>query len=385
MLKAFKTEIKVTPEQKEKINKTLGTCRYVYNLYLAKNKEQYEKDGSFLSGYDFSKWLNNVHTKKTDFWIKETSSKATKQAILNGNKAFLRFFKKQSGFPRFKKKKDQDIKAYLPKNNPTDWMIDRHRIKIPTFGWVRLKEFGYIPKNALVKSGTISQKADRYYVSVLCEIPEHSFQEKECTEGIGLDLGIKDFAICSNGQVFENINKTKRIKNLEKRLKREQRSLSRKFENKKRIGGDSATFKGTNIYKNTLRVQKLQIKLTNIRKEYRKQVVMSLTKTKPKFITIEHLNIKGMMKNRHLSKTIGQQGFYDFKIQLINQCSKDAIELREVSPWYPSSKLCAHCGEKKNTLSLSERIFICSCGHTMDRDLNASINLKNAKEFIVLT
>ena len=231
MLKAYKVEIKPTCEQIIKIHKTIGVSRFIYNFYIAHNKEVYAKDKKFISGMEFSKWLNNeyVPNNQDKIWIKEVSSKATKQAIMNGEKAFKSFFKGLSGFPKFKKKKNQDVKAYFPKNNKTDWTIERHRIKIPTLGWIRLKEFGYIPINAKVKSGTVSQKANRYYVSVL--VKEDDVQvSKPTNEGIGIDLGIKDFAICSNGMPFKNINKTSAIKKAEKKLKREQRKLSRKYE-----------------------------------------------------------------------------------------------------------------------------------------------------------
>lgn len=205
-----------------KIHKTIGVSRYIYNFYIAHNKEIYEKEGKFVSGMDFSKWLNNEYIPSNPDmkWIKEVSSKAIKQAIMNGDTDFKDFFKKIKGFPKFKKKKNQDIKAYFPKNNKTDWTIERHRVKIPTLGWMRLKEFGYIPTNAMVKSGTVSQKADRYYVSILVE--EDSIEVYNPTnKGIGIDLGIKEFAICSDGNTFKNINKTYTVKKVEKKLKRE--------------------------------------------------------------------------------------------------------------------------------------------------------------------
>ena len=164
--KAYKTEIKPTKEQITKIHRTIGVSRFIYNFYIAHNKEVYEKEKKFVSGMDFSRWLNNeyIPNNQDKVWIKEVSSKAVKQAIMNGEKAFKKFFKGEAGFPKFKKKKNQDVKAYFPKNNKTDWTIGRHRIKIPTLGWIRLKEYGYIPANGRITSGTVSQKADRYYV-----------------------------------------------------------------------------------------------------------------------------------------------------------------------------------------------------------------------------
>lgn len=346
MKRAYLIEIKPTTEQISKIRQTIGVCRYVYNLYISKNKEVYESEGKFLSGYDFSKWLNNIHTKECDQWIKEVSSKAVKQAIMNGDKAFKRFFKGLSKFPRYKKKKKQDVKCYFPKNNKTDWTVERHRVKVSTIGWIRLKEYGYISKNTTVKSGTVYQRAGRYYVSILCEVKEVKPNATLNTVGLGIDLGIKDFAVRSDGKTHKNINKTVQVKKIEKRLKREQRSLSRKFENIRKRGEQPVTNKRANINKNILRVQQLHARLANIRLAYVKSIVNDVVKTKPTFIVVEDLNVKGMMKNKHLSKAVAQQCFYTFKTWLLTKCREYGIELRQVDRFYPSSKMCSCCGQK---------------------------------------
>ena len=333
---------------------------------------------------DFSKWLNNEYIPKNQEvkWIKEVSSKATKQAIMNGDKAFRDFFKKAKGFPRFKKKKNQDVKAYFPKNNKTDWTLERHRVKIPTLGWVRLKEFGYIPVNSIVKSGTVSQKADRYYVSILVE-DDYIEVSKSTNEGVGIDLGVKEFAVCSDGIKFKNINKTSTVKKVEKKLKREQRKLSRKYESLKIRNKNIKEGRATrqNIQKQVVKVQRLHQRLANIRTDYINKIVSSIIKQKPSYITIEDLNVKGMMKNKHLSKAIASQKFFEFKTKLMSKCKQNNIELRIVDRFYPSSKTCSNCGKIKKDLKLSDRIYKCDCGFTIDRDLNASINLKNAKEY----
>ncbi|EIF6153072.1 transposase [Clostridium perfringens] len=382
--RAYKMEINPTDEQKSKIHQTIGVSRFIYNFYIAHNKEIYEREGKFVSGMDFSKWLNNeyIPNNQDKKWIKEVSSKATKQAIMNGDKAFKDFFKKAKGFPKFKKKKNQDVKAYFPKNNKTDWTLERHRVKIPTLGWVRLKEFGYIPVNSIVKSGTVSQKADRYYVSILVEERDIKISNTN-NEGVGIDLGIKYFAICSNGNKFKNINKTSTVKKVEKMLKREQRKLSRKYEslkirNKKEKGGNATR---QNIQKQVVKVQKLHQRLRNIRTDYINKTVSKIVKQKPSYVTIEDLNVKGMMKNKHLSKAIASQKFFEFKTKLTVKCKENNIELRIVDRFYPSSKTCSQCGKIKKDLKLSNRIYKCNCGLDIDRDLNASINLKNAKEY----
>ncbi|EGT0695393.1 transposase [Clostridium perfringens] len=400
--RAYKIEINPTNEQKSKIHQTIGVSRFIYNFYIARNKEIYEREGKFVSGMDFSKWLNNEYIPNNQEmkWIKEVSSKATKQAIMNGDKAFRDFFKKAKGFPKFKKKKNQDVKAYFPKNNKTDWTIERHRVKIPTLGWVRLKEFGYIPINSMVKSGTVSKKADRYYVSILVEERDIKTSNSNIgikisnsntgikisnsnNEGLGIDLGIKEFTVCSDGIKFKNVNKTSTVKKVEKKLKREQRKLSRKYESlkirNKNIREGRAT--SQNIQKQIVKVQKLHQRLTNIRTDYINKTVANIVKQKPSYITIEDLNVKGMMKNKHLSKAIASQKFFEFKNKLVFKCKQNDVELRVVDRFYPSSKTCSNCGKVNKDLKLSDRIYRCNCGLAIDRDLNASINLKNAKEY----
>ena len=382
--KAYKMELNPSEEQKIKIHQTIGVARFVYNFYIAHNKEVYEKEGKFVSGMDFSKWLNNeyIPSNQEMKWIKEVSSKARKQAIMNADQAFRDFFKKRKGFPKFKKKKDQDVKAYFPKNNKTDWTLERHRVKIPTLGWVRLKEFGYIPTNSIVKSGTVSQKANRYYVSILVEEKDVEVL-KPTNEGIGIDLGIKDFAVCSDGTIFKNINKTSTVKKVEKKLKREQRKLSRKYESlkirNKNIEEGRATQR--NIQKQVVKVQKLHQRLANIRTDYINKTISLIIRQKPSYITIEDLAVSNMMKNKHLSKAIANQKFFEFRKKLTTKCKQNKIELRVVDRFYPSSKTCSCCGKIKKDLKLKDRVYKCNCGLMIDRDFNASINLKNAKKY----
>ena len=378
MLKSFKTEINPSKEQMVKIDKTIGTCRYVYNFYIAHNRELYDKGEKFMSGKSFSVWLNNEYLPNNPdkLWIKEVSSKSVKKSIENGYTAFTKFFKHQSDYPNYKKKDKSDVKMYFVKNNPKDCFCERHRINIPTLGWVKLKEKGYIPTTKSgwkIKSGTVSKKAGRYFVSVLVEVPDTKIANNS-NNGIGIDLGLKDFAIVSNGKTYKNINKSGRIKKLEKQLSREQRSLSRKYENLKK--GEST--QRANIQKQKRKVQKLHHKLDNIRTDYINKTIAEIVKTKPSYITIEDLNVSGMMKNRHLSKAVASQKFYEFRNRLKVKCDENGIELRIVDRWYPSSKLCHCCGSIKKDLKLSDRVYKCSCGYVEDRDFNASLNLRDA-------
>ena len=383
LLKSFKTEINPTEEQKVKIRKTIGTCRFIYNFYLAHNKELYDKGEKFMSSNKFRVWLNNEYLLNHPeySWIKEAYSKAVTQAVNNGQTAFTRFFNHESNFPNFKKKGRSDVKMYFVKNNPKDCCCERHRIKIPSLGWVRIKEKGYIPTTKdgyVIKSGHVSIKADRYYVSVLVEIPDNKMANNS-NEGIGIDLGLKDLAIISNGKTYKNINKSAKLKKLEKQLIRGQRSLSRKYENSKK--GEST--QRANIQKQKIKVQKLYQKIDNIRTDYINKTIAEIVKTKPSFITIEDLNVKGMMKNRHLSKAVASQKFYEFRIKLQAKCNENGIELRVADRWYPSSKTCHCCKNIKKDLRLSDRIFKCDCGYIEDRDFNAALNLRDAMTYEV--
>ena len=381
MLKSFKTEINPTEEQKARIRRTIGICRYVYNFYLGHNKALHDNGEKFMTGKSFSLWLNNeyIPNNPDKTWIREVYSKAVKKSIEDGCTAFTRFFKHQSDFPKFKKKGKSDVKMYFVRNNPKDCQCERHRLKIPTLGWVRIKEKGYIPTTKdgyMIRSGTVSVKAGRFYVSVLVEIPDVNIGNNS-NEGIGIDLGLKDLAIVSNGKTYRNINKSAGLKKLEKQLIREQRSLSRKYENLKK--GKST--QRANIQKQKLKVQKLHHKMDNIRTDYINKTIAEIVKTKPSYITIEDLNVKGMMKNRCLSKAVASQKFYEFRTRLKAKCDENGIELRVADRFYPSSKTCHHCGSVRKNLKLSDRIYRCECGYVADRDLNAALNLKDAKTY----
>ena len=381
LLKSFKTEIDPTEEQKDKICRTIGTCRFIYNFYLAHNKELHEKGEKFMSSNKFRVWLNNEYlpSHAEYSWIKDAYSKAVTQAVNNGQTAFKKFFNHECDFPKFKKKGKSDVKMYFVKNNPKDCRCERHRINIPSLGWVRIKEKGYIPTTKdgyVIRSGTVSIKASRYYVSALIEVPDTKIANT-FTEGIGIDLGLKDFAIVSNGEIYRNINKTAKLKKLEKQLIREQKSLSRKYENLKK--GESA--QRANVQKQKLKVQKLHHRINNIRTDYINKTIARIVKTKPSYITIEDLNVSGMMKNRHLSKAVVSQKFYEFRKKLQVKCNENGIELRVADRWFPSSKTCHCCKNIKHDLKLSDRIFKCDCGYVEDRDFNAALNLKDTKAY----
>ena len=396
MLKAFKTEIAPTREQKEKIIRSIGIARFLYNQYIGYNKKLYRMhqrglldnhQKHFVSANDFDKYVN--HKLKLNLpWINECGSKARKKALVNAEIAFKKFFDDLASFPRFKKKSYQAVKLYFPKNNKGDWTIWRHKLMVPTLKQVRLKEFGYLPVGAVVISGTVSYVAGRFYVSIVVDIDEKSKHNKDletsyrtATDGIGIDLGIKDLAVVSDGRKFKNINKSSKVKRLEKRLRREQRCLSRKYESKKKKGGKTVTA-SANIEKQKLKVQKLHQRIKQIREDYENKVIHEIVKQKPRFITVEDLNVKGMMKNRHLAKAVAAQRFNCLLTKLKHKAEIIGIEVHIVDRFYPSSKTCHVCGHIHKGLKLTDRVYICpECGYTEDRDFNASLNLRDAKKY----
>ena len=397
LLKAFKTELAPTEAQRQKIIRSIGVARFLYNQYIAYNRKLYKmhmrglldaNQKYFVSAFDFDKYVNHK-LKKIFPWIGECGAKARKKALVNAEQAFKRFFAGVSGFPNFKKKANHDVKLYFPRNNKGDWKIWRHRLMIPTLKQVRLKECGYLPVGLAATNGTVSYAAGKFYISVVVYIDEKSKYNKDLeaccamqTEGVGIDLGIKDLAIVSDGRAFKNINKSSRIKRLEKRLRREQRHLSRKHEFKKKGGRTAAA--SANIEKQRLKVQILHQRIAKIREDYENKVVHEIVKQKPRFITVENLNVKCMMKNRHLAKAIAAQRFNCLSAKLKRKAEIIGIELREVDRFYPSSKTCNACGHIHKSLKLKDRVYICpACGYTVDRDYNASLNLRDAREYSI--
>ena len=404
MLRSYKTELKPTAEQIHKINGSIGTCRFVYNFFLAENQKRYAQGEKFMSGYDFQKWLNNEYLPQHPEyeWVKETSSKAVKQSIMNADGAYRRFFQGKAGFPRFKKKGKSEAKMYFVKTDRKAVIhCERHRIKIPTVGWVRLKEKNYIPTDAehfVIKSGHVSKQGDRYYVSVLVEQETPWYKNsKKCSagriegkdRGVGIDLGIKDLAICSDGTTYKNVNKSGKVRKLEKQKRRIQRGLSRMIEaNIIGYTGSSETKNRRPVFAKPLQecknyqkrkeeLKRTSQRLANIRHSYTDCVTSEIVNRKPRFLCIEDLNVKGMMKNKHLSKAVAQQNFYEFRREITYKAQWNGIPLMIADRWFPSSKTCSCCGHIKKDLKLSDRTFVCpACGTRMDRDFQARINLE---------
>ena len=393
MKRAYKTELKMTEEQTDLAVRSFGVCRFLYNRFLAVNIERHAKGEGFLSGFDFAKYVN--HELKKEFpWISECGSKAWKKSVMNAETAFKRFFRKQAKFPHFKKRRNQDVGLYFPLNG-TDIRAERHRIKIPTFGWIMLKEKGYILDKGIINA-VLTQKAGRFFVSVLTERDSPVIPSQNSGEALGIDMGLNNLAVLSNGKTFSNINKSPLVRKLEKRLKHRQRELSRRFESAKKAGRKN----GKNIDKSIKKVQKLHKKLEDIRTDYERKCVNEIVNppgelllplqgnspsTKPSSITLENLNVSGMMRNRHLARSIASCRFHSFLTRLKSKAAENGIEVRQVSAWYPSSKRCSCCGHVKKELQLKDRIYKCpECGNEEDRDLNAALNLAKAEEYKII-
>lgn len=390
-MKAYKTEIKPNKKQIELLHQTFGNTRYIYNQFISFNFDRLKNNEPIMSGNDYSKMINNDPNRPD--WLIKSPSKAIKQAIKNGEKAIWNYLNGKKGKPNFKKK-TRDNSFYLIGTIK----VERHRIFLPKLKWVRLKEFGYIPKN--IKSVTVSMKNGRYYVSCLT----HEVKDERIitsNEGIGIDFGLKNQFITKN-ETIPSINKSQQVRKLEKKLKQKQRALSRKYENNmiNKVYYKTGKKKGhlkdyewerplhecKNLNKNQRLVNKLYERITRIRTDYNQKALQSILKQKPSFIVIEDLNIKGLMKNKHLSKAISNAQWYKSRQFLTNQCEKLGIELRLAPRFYPSSKLCSCCGYKNTELKLKERTWTCpKCSVVHDRDKNASLNLEQCQNYTVLT
>jgi len=313
--------------------------------------------------------------KQTDEfkWLNEYSNNIAKQAVKDGCDAYKKFFKKQNDKPKFKSKRKSKPAFY---QDTEKTKLSNTHVRLEKIGWVRLSEKGRIPPNTKITNPRVTHDGVHWYISVGVEIPN---EEVELTnESIGIDLGLKDLAIVSNiEKPYKNINKTKRVKKVEKKLRRLQRQVSRKYLKNKKGGSYCKT---SNIVKLEKEIIKVHRNLDNIRTDYRHKTTSEIVKTKPSRIVMESLNVVGMMKNKHLSKAIAKQGFYEFKAMIAYKSERQGTEFVESDKWYPSSKTCSFCGRVKAKLSLSERTFKCeSCGIEMDRDKNASINLSRYK------
>lgn len=386
MIRTVKIMLIPNNKQKTRLFQYANTARFIYNWTLAKEQENYKNGGKFISDGDLRKEVTKL--KKTDeyAWLNNVSNNVAKQAIKDACNAYKRFFKGHSKFPKFKSRKYSMPSFY--QDNVAIRFTDTH-VKIEKLSssqkknkqklnWVRLAEHGRIPANSKYMNPRIKYDGINWWITVGVEY-ENTIKDSS-NDGVGIDLGIKDLAICSDGNKYQNINKTQKVKNLEKRKCRLQRSISRKYEKNKEVNRYCKT---SNIIKSEKELLKLNHKLTNIRHNYLHQTTSEIIKREPSFICVEDLNIKSMMKNRHLSKAVQQQGFYEFRRQIEYKAKWNNISIIIADRFFPSSKLCSCCGNIKKDLKLSDRIYKCECGNVIDRDYQAALNLKRYGENVL--
>ena len=373
-------------KQNTKLFQYANTSRFAYNWALGREQENYKVDGGFLSDRDLRKEFTQLKKLEEYAWLNEISNNVTKQAIKDACNAYKRFFKGIAKFPRFKSKKHSTSSFY--QDTVKIQFTDTH-VKVEGFSiskkknkqklnWIRLAEHRRIPVGCKYTNPRIKYDGLNWYITVGVEYEDSTFIPSN--EGIGIDLGIKDLAICSDEHKYKNINKTQKVKKLEKRKRRLQRSISRKYEkNKKGV----SYCKTSNIIKGEKELLKLNHRLTNIRQNYLHHITTEIVKNKPSYIVLEDLNVNGMMKNRHLSNAVQQQGFYEFRRQIEYKSAWNNIVVVIADRFFPSSKLCSCCGNIKKDLKLSDRIYKCECGNIINRDYQAALNLKKYGESVL--
>lgn len=381
MIETIKVQLIPNNKQKTRMFQMASVSRFAYNWAIAREKENHNNGNKFLNDYELRKEFTQLKSREEYKWLNNYSNNITKQAIKDACKAYKRFFDNLSGYPKFKSKKkskpsffQDNIKIKFTKTHVKLEKIAKSTKKNKAkLNWIRLAEHNRIPVDVKYYNPRITFDGLNFWISVGIEVDNNEIIPNN--DGIGIDLGIKDLAICSNKIIYKNINKTSKVKKIQKKKRRFQRKISRKYiKNKK---GESYK-KTNNIIKSENKILKVNHRLTNIRKNYINQITTEIINRKPMFITVEDLNIKWMLKNKRLSKAVQEQCFYEFYRQLQYKCKRKNIELRIVDRFYPSSKLCHCCGSIKKDLKLSDRIYRCDCGYVEDRDYNASLNLRDA-------
>ena len=371
MYKAMKIRLLPTKDQEEKMLKTINVCRFVWNWGLSYRNNFYKETGKSIKGRQIRSEFTKFKKTEGFEWINEVSSKAYENEFDKLDVAFDRFFKKISKYPKFKKKKEQR-KSFYCRNDSFNFNFTNNTCSIERVGRVKFKSDRKIPKIKKYSNITCSFDGKYWILSFGLEVEK---QDTPLTnETIGIDLGIKTLMTLSNGIIVNNINKSKKVKELEKKLKRLQRQCSRKY----KMNKEGNKFKKTqNIIKLEKEIAILHRRLTNIRTNEIHQATNKLIKSIPKTIVIEDLNVKGMMKNRKLAKSVMDCKFYEIRRQIEYKSKYYGIEVIIADRWFPSSKTCNCCGNIDRDLKISDRIYKCSCGYVEDRDLNASYNLRD--------
>jgi len=373
MITALRVRLEPNKKQISKLFQSAGVARWAYNWTLGKQEENYKNGGKFIKNGELRKELTQLKQTEDLKWLNAYSNNITKQAIKDACDAYYKYFKELSGKPKFKSRRKSPPKFY---QDTEKIKFKDGKVRLEKIGWVKLSEKDRIPEDIKYTNPRVKFDGVHWYVSVGIEVEKKPVELTGCS--IGIDVGVKELAVCSNiEEAYKNINKTKKLRKIEKKLKRLQHKVSNKYEKNKE--GRSYVKTG-NIIKLEKNIKKLHRRLGNIRTDYRHKVTTEIVKTKPSRIVMENLNISGMMKNKHLSKAIQQQGLYEFSKFIKYKAERQGTEFVEADKWYPSSKTCSECGYVKAKLSLSEREFRCECcGAVIDRDKNASINLSRYK------
>lgn len=379
MIKSIKVRLNLNNKQRTKLFQYAGCARFAYNWAIAREQDNYNQGNKFLSDSELRKEFTQLKKLQEYKWLNEVSNNVTKQAIKDACNTYKRFFKGQCKYPKFKSKKHSTPSFY--QDNIKIQFTDTH-VKVEKFSmskkqnkqklnWIKLCEKGRIPTDCKYVNPRFTYDGLYWYVSVGIEVEDAT--TIPLNDGIGIDLGIKDLAVCSDKNTYKNINKTQRVKKLEKRKRRLQRCISRRYEkNKKGV----SYCKTSNIIKREKELLKVAKRLTNIRQNHIHQATSEIVKRKPSFICMEDLNVSGMMKNKYLSKAVWQQGLYEFRRQIKYKSELNNIPVIIADRLFPSSKLCSCCGNINKDLKLSDRIYKCQCGNIIDRDFQASLNLK---------
>ena len=371
-MKTYKSKLKLNNKQKTRFFKNAGVSRFAYNLTLEIQEANYKNSNKFLSDSDIRKMIT-VRKKNDLAWLYKYDCDIVKQSIKDACKAYKKFFNKKAKKPKFHSKKSAKPSFYVD-----GWKlrIENGYIKIPYCTKIKLYEKNYIPEGLNYQNPRITFDGIDWWISV--GLKEESIKSTLTDEIIGIDLGLKKLATCSNGMIFCNASKFENYKKLEKSIRQKQRQISRKYKMNKQ---GNKFIKTSNIKKLEKCIQKKRIKQQDIKKDYFHKSTTALVRTKPKVIVLEDLNVAGMRKNKHLSYAIQSASISIFKNMLVNKALFNGIDIVYANRFYPSSQICSSCGSKKS-MRLSERTYKCPvCGLEIDRDLNASINLKHYPEF----
>ena len=374
MIKGYRIRIYPNKEQKILIEKHIGCCRFLWNYMLSLQNENYEKGNKYISRYDMIRSLTLLKKQEEYLWLNEVSNTSLQNICIDLDKDFKGFFKKLNGYPKFKSKKKS--KNIYPVCCNRFYFKDNIHIQIQMLGIVKCKTDFKVPIGKHKFSNVrLSKELNKYFISFGLECENQVRKLNDYS--MGIDLGVKELAAVSYGDdslIFHNINKSSKMRKLNRELKHLQRSVSRKYEENRQ---GNKYIKTNNIIKLEKKIYKINRKISNIRTNYIHQTTHKLVELLPKRVVLANLNVSVMMKNKHLSEAIAEQGFYRFISYMKYKCEWNGIEFIQVDRFYPSSKTCSCCRKVKKDLKLSDRIFKCECGAEIDRDINAAINLKN--------